>query len=319
MQFSTSYAFKHELIEDWGGKEATYTLVPPLRGGGYGDEDELAIDEIEDTVLENAYDFATGLAFYDCSEGQKQQVRLRTKLGTHEMKLFVPLNVMAQVIYDEVVELTELSLGQFKLTGQNTSIEWTPDMLVSSLSKDDWTAYIDLKLMGGGKPKTIRTVVKDKSKGVSASDMVVFQNILTQSQQLQNLKVEDIKATFTNLPLPILKEMKYYLEHDKGTATIKMAGIIGKIPAIAQMEDAMSKIATTSQMAREICTKFFQMNCATPEGDVRLPMLKSFIDGRIAIQEEASGSSGAVVHPMPVAKATSPVAPSGNGEDINMG
>ena len=219
------------------------------------------------------------------------KVKLFTHGRGHHIGMFHPPTASVKDIMDEVVDLTGIGEGGFTLCGVITGYTWKNDTQVGDLDKDCYTAYIVLKGLSGGTKgtKVIKTVLKGNVRDLScvgASDRSTFESIINQSQKLTTLKMEDVKAVFTSLPLESLQEMETYLTKHKATANVKAQGVISFIPAIKDMDTMMSKIGATTERARNIIHDYFKSECVDEEGEVRIPLITKFIQGRIAVKKE---------------------------------
>ena len=80
----------------------------------------------------------------------KVKVVLKTKVNSHQITLYFQPSQTVNAVVNEIAWLTELD-GAYTLVGQNTGKAWALEQTIASLSVDDFTAYIQLKLKGGGK------------------------------------------------------------------------------------------------------------------------------------------------------------------------
>eukprot|EP00438_Fugacium_kawagutii_P022991 Skav236580 [mRNA] locus=scaffold2180:325059:326042:+ [translate_table: standard] len=81
---------------------------------------------------------------------EKHKVILKTKCGSHRMTLYFRSSQTVKSLANELDWLTDLG-DAYTLIGQNTGDAWTLEQTIASLCVDDFTAYIQLKLKGGGK------------------------------------------------------------------------------------------------------------------------------------------------------------------------
>ena len=93
-----------------------------------------------------------------------QKVLLKTKTGTHSITLFVMPSDLVSDLVNEVSDITELQEGSYVLIGAVSGERWGFDRSISSLGYDNFTAFIQLTLSGGGKRKE-PTGVNTESKG----------------------------------------------------------------------------------------------------------------------------------------------------------
>ena len=94
-----------------------------------------------------------------------QKVLLKTKTGTHSITLFVMPSDLVSDLVNEVSDITELQKGSYVLIGAVSGEKWGFDRSISSLGYDNFTAFIQLTLSGGGKRKEPTGGVNTESKG----------------------------------------------------------------------------------------------------------------------------------------------------------
>lgn len=78
------------------------------------------------------------------------KVILKNKGGSRKITLYLHPSATVKALANEISWLTELD-GHYFLIGQNTWKAWDMRRTIASLSQDDYTAYIQLKMKGGGK------------------------------------------------------------------------------------------------------------------------------------------------------------------------
>lgn len=96
-----------------------------------------------------------------------QKVLLKTKTGSHSITLFVMPSDLVSDLVNEVSDITELQKGSYVLIGAVSGEKWGFDRSISSLGYDNFTAFIQLTLSGGGKRKEPTGGVNTESKGTS--------------------------------------------------------------------------------------------------------------------------------------------------------
>lgn len=94
-----------------------------------------------------------------------QKVLLKTKTGSHSITLFVMPSDLVSDLVNEVSDITELQKGSYVLIGAVSGERWGFDRSISSLGYDNFTAFIQLTLSGGGKRKEPTGGVNTESKG----------------------------------------------------------------------------------------------------------------------------------------------------------
>ena len=94
-----------------------------------------------------------------------QKVLLKTKTGTHSITLFAMPSDLVSDLVNEVSDITELQKGSYVLIGAVSGEKWGFDRSISSLGYDNFTAFIQLTLSGGGKRKEPTGGVNTESKG----------------------------------------------------------------------------------------------------------------------------------------------------------
>eukprot|EP00435_Cladocopium_sp_Y103_P003771 s3460_g1.t1 len=163
-------------VQDAQGSNDHDASDVPASDEGSADFDDSFLDFIPDVLCEE--ETGTGL------EEDKHKVVLKTKCNSHKISLYFRPSQTVKSLADELSWLTDLD-GAYTLVGQNTGQAWTLEQTISSLEVDDFTAYIQLKLKGGGgkrtsggKPKADR---ESKEKEVAERAMTALLRIQASS------------------------------------------------------------------------------------------------------------------------------------------
>lgn len=162
------------------------------------------------------------------------------------------------------------------------------------LSDDDtsMSVFMSLRIRGGGgrNQRVIKTIVKNTDASSSsllvADDMQKFNAMVVASTHLATATVATAKIEIASLGVPVLEEMLRYLQHSKSTNTAKLAGLLDFIPPIDNMNKGMEKIATTKEKMTKLFMDFFQSECADENNEVKVALVRKYLEGRVAIKKE---------------------------------
>eukprot|EP00434_Breviolum_minutum_P010822 symbB.v1.2.009543.t1/scaffold604.1/size182248/1 len=90
---------------------------------------------------------------------------LTTKTGSHCINLRLPPSSLVSDVVNEISDITELQKGSYVLIGAVSGERWSSDRSISSLGCDNFKAFIQLTLSGGGKRKEPTGGINTESKG----------------------------------------------------------------------------------------------------------------------------------------------------------
>ena len=161
------------------------------------------------------------------------------------------------------------------------------------------SVYMSLRVRGGGgrNQRVIKTIVKNADTSSSsllvADDMQKFNAMVVASTHLATATVSSAKMEIASLGVPVLEEMLCYLQHSKSTNTAKLAGLLDFIPHIDNMNKGMEKIATTKEKMTKLFMDFFQSECCDENNELKIALVRKYLEGRIAIKKEQTAQQTA--------------------------
>ena len=204
-----------------------------------------------------------------------------------ELVFFFGSKTKAPELFNAINEFTGLEQSDYGLFWSNGASKVEHFDTCSSYFGNGDCVQLIPKALGGGKAgKVVKTILKERTL-VSATDKAIFDNIIVQSCKLASLKTEDVKGVFDSLSVEVLTEMAEFLENNRTNTIPKVMTLIGMIPALKEMDGAIVKIASSLECARDVVFSYLKEKCRGESGDLSTPLLKKFINVRLAIKEEA--------------------------------
>ena len=173
--------------------------------------------------------------------------------------------------------------------------------------------FVGAGLSGGGaRHRVIKTVLKDTSAGaspsLSQSDSQLFQSIIVGASSLPRATIADAKWEFASLDLSVLQQMEDYLKHSKATNNSKVIGVLDFIPAVANINKGMEKMAWAKETMTKLLSDYLQTVCADDANGVKSALVRKYVEGRIAIKKEQVSQQSAPPVVPPTAPSSGDVA-----------
>ena len=241
------------------------------------DESDVEDEDPEAYIYSTEFDIADGMESIE-PNGDKVKVELYTQNRTHHIGLYYFGEDLVQSVLNDVFFLTGLDHGDFYLMGCGG--RWFHDDTIASKEGDNYTAYIVVRLRGGGVPlkkkdklAIVETKFREKQNSKTTNYEAIAQSI--RENPSETLVADAIaKANFEKL------EEMWDTWNSGSSNGDRFAHEFAKhvIPEIAQLEQRIAELETSRALLKTAFEFKFVQEFMTEKGRYNLMPIQKLLE-----------------------------------------